>query len=120
MRWVLSRDLFKLVPVSAEEIRDYLQGEGAYDRIYAAMKPFCPGDPKHYLVRDDYNIKFFNSGADASGPMKSDSYLVDAKRVARPLREHHDLKSHKTSIRSTRLFTLDSCVSAVAKAIKER
>jgi uncharacterized protein len=117
---ILSRDLFKVVPVEAEKIRDFLQEEGAYDRLYAAMKPFCPGDPKHYLIRDDYHVKFFNSAPGEQNSTKSDSYFVDTKRRARPLREHQDLKEHKAGIRATRLFTLDSCVSAISKAVKER
>lgn len=117
---VLSRDLFKIVPIPPPRIRDFLQWEHAYEQIYAAMKPFCPGDPRHYLVRDDYSVTFFN-GNPAADPAtgKTPSYLVDGQREAVPLRDHPDLKAHKIGIRSTRLFTLDSCVSAVAEVIRE-
>jgi hypothetical protein len=126
-RRILSRELFKLLPVDSERVQEYLSQEGAYDRLYKAMKPFCPGDPRHYLLRDDYSVTFFNFDKEASSEeddanpaTKHESYLIDSSRKARPLREHIDLKEHKKGIKSTRLFTLDSCIPAVHKTVMQK
>lgn len=118
---ILSRDLFKMVPIPTERVQNFLQEEQAYEKLYDAMKPFCPGEPRHYLVRDDYTVTFFNEDPDGDHTAaKRPSYLIDSQRKARPLREHSDLKSHKPVIKATRLFTLDSCVGAVMKVVGEK
>jgi len=118
-RRILSRELFKLVPVPSEKVEEYLQQEGAYERLYEAMKPFCPGDPHYYLLRDDYSVNFFSEDKedDDVSETKHASYLIDSSRRAKPLRDHTDLKEHKRGIRSTRLFTLDSCIPVVQKTV---
>jgi len=115
---ILSRDLFKLVPVSSEDVENFLLNENSYDKLYEVMKPFCPGDPQHYLVRDDYSFKFFNDQETDSGDLSGASFLIDSRRKAKPLRDHSDLRMHKTEIKAVRLFTLQSCVTKVADVLK--
>ncbi len=117
---ILSRDLFKMVPVSTEEVEQFLINEHSYEKLHQAMKPFCPGDPQYYLVRDDYDFTFFNEARDDNGDLEGASFLVDSQRKARVLREHNDLRMHKTGIKAVRLFTLQSCVPRIIEVLKHR
>ena len=49
---ILARDLFKLVPCSSAAVNEFLGKPGGYEEMYETIKPFCPGDPKYYLVVD--------------------------------------------------------------------
>jgi HD superfamily phosphohydrolase len=110
---ILSRDLFKLVPCGSSEIEDYLGRPESYDRIFAAIKPFCTGDPRYYLVVDRISFKMFGSDR------LDCAFFLDDDRKATPIKEHPQLRSYDKSDRAVRLFTVAGAIDAVAGLIQK-
>jgi len=85
-RRILARDLFKLVPCHSEAVEEFLGRPGSYEQIFAAIKPFCPGDPKYYLVVDRNSLPCLvprrASGVTSSTPIAQRRQCNDMPRSA--------------------------------------
>jgi hypothetical protein len=55
-RRIRERDLLKLVPCSSHQVREFLTMPEAFERVYEAIGPYCPGDPRYYLYVDKYSF----------------------------------------------------------------
>jgi len=111
-RRILSRDLFKMVPCSSDRIRQFLERNGSYDRLYDAIQPFCPGKREFYLIADFVKTNFL------SDEKRAQSYFIDDGRKAVPLRENEWMRAYlQRPEQLARLFTLREAVDAVEAVI---
>ncbi len=110
---ILSRDLFKIVPIERRRLGEYLRKPDAYPRLHAAIQPFCRGRAQYYLVVDETNVRMLS---DAPGQMV---YVVDENRRATPIRDHDMFREYWKPQEGVRIFTLAEAVSAV-KSVVER
>lgn len=105
---IVTRDLFKLVPVSPERANEFLRRPDAYDRIHDVIQPYCPGKREYYLIVD--SLKF----ATLSEKPEQWCYFVDENRHATPTKEHEQFREYwKQPHEAVRLFTLREAVDAV-------
>jgi len=111
-RRILARDLFKIVPCTTEQADEILGRQGGYEEIYDAIKPFCPGNPRYYLVVDRGVFGMFCSRKEEM------AYLVDESRSATPIVSHPKLRGYDKTDRFTRLFTIADAVDAVTKLVR--
>lgn len=109
---ILTRNLFKMIPCTPDRVREFMQNGDWHERLLAAIRPFCPGEPKYYLAVDYTSVSFFSSNHD------EDSFLIDENRLAIPMCEHEDLRGYAGKAnKMSRLFTLREAVSAVKNII---
>lgn len=111
-RRILERDLLKVVPCSPQRVRDFLMTPDAFERVYEAIRPYCPGDPRDYLYVDMYSFTMLSRKADEL------SFFVDENLKATPIRDHESLRSYWTEKEDfIRLFTVREAREAVATLI---
>lgn len=113
-RRILSRDLFKLVPCTTEEVEEFLGRTGSQDEMFDAIKPFCRGDPRYYLHVDRPRFKLFSSKKGEMG------YFIGSDRRAEPIYEHPSLRLLARNGHITRVFTIANAVEAVASLITRK
>jgi len=112
---ILARDFFKIVPCEPTKTADFLQDEGAYEKLHNVIKSFCPGDKEFYLVKDDIDINIF------SDIQKEIGYFVDENNVATPFRDLPELRSLSfKNNKVVRLFTIREAIDAVCKLINSQ
>jgi uncharacterized protein len=113
-RRILARDLFKLVPCRREAVAEFVRRPGAYELIYDAIKPFCPGDPHYYLIVDELDFSMFCKKKDEF------AYLIDTERgrLATPLCQDSAVKHHANQSSEIRLFTIREAMDSVVKLIR--
>jgi HD superfamily phosphohydrolase len=111
---ILERDFFKIVPCNQDEIAEFLQEDGAYDKLREAIKPFCPGDEEFYYVKDDTEFNVFCDEENEFG------YFVNSENKATPFCQHPELRdlSHDKK-KGIRLYTLREAVDSVFSIIKK-
>ena len=110
-RRILSRDLFKMVPCESQAVDEFIGQPEGFKKIYRAIKPFCPGDPRYYLVVDRLHFSMFAKGRAEM------SFFVDENRLATPIKEHPLLQQFDKNSNSTRLFTISEAVESVRRLI---
>jgi HD superfamily phosphohydrolase len=109
---ILGRDLFKLVPDVHRRANEFLRREGAYERLYKAIQPFCPGEAKFYLIVDAPDFAML------SEKPKHWCYFVDKDRRAVPAKDHDAFRHHSSHPEElVRLYTLSEAVEEVAKVL---
>jgi HD superfamily phosphohydrolase len=111
-RRILERDLLKLVPCSTNRVREFLMTPDAFERIYHAIRPYCPGDPRDYLHVDRYTFTMLSEKTGES------SFFVDEDLRATPIRNHESLRPYWTEKEDhIRLFTVREAREDVAALI---
>jgi hypothetical protein len=111
---ILSRDLFKIVPVDTEKLNRFLKRQDAYPRLHRAIQPFCQGDPKYYVYIDECEFRMFCEKQEELG------YFIDEDRMPSLMRESEELRMHSGNKKELmRIFTLSEAVEAVGHAIDE-
>jgi HD superfamily phosphohydrolase len=111
-RRVVERDLFKLVPCVDRRVNEFLRREDGYDRLYDAIRPYCPGPPQFYLWVD---VSRFTMLSDRREEW---AYFVGEDRIATPVREHESIRPlWREDDESVRLFTVPEAVERVAALI---
>ena len=112
-RRILARDLFKQVPCAPELVAEFVRKPGAYDQIYDAIKPFCPGDPRYYLIVDELDFSMF------CRKKEEYAFVIDVEhdRTATPLCQDPAFKHHAISTTQVRLFTIQEGTDAVRSLI---
>lgn len=109
---IMARNLFKLVPCGPQEVAEFIGQPEGFEKVYSAIKPFCPGSPRDYLVVDKYPFSMLSHN------QVDMSYLIDGNRLATPIREHPSLRQYDTTeSRPIRLFTVAEAVDPVRKLI---
>jgi HD superfamily phosphohydrolase len=109
---IISRDLFKMVPCDSRKIHDFFLKEDSYERIYNAIKKYCPGKKEFYVCidRQRFSMLFDNS--------EELSYFIDEGRHASPIRDHDSLRDHcRAQEDIVRIYTLREAVDDVRKLI---
>jgi hypothetical protein len=93
-------------------LRSSLARSEGYDRIFSAIKPFCPGEPRYYLVVDRISFNMF-------GQSKNDSaFFLDDEQVARPINDDPHLRGYDKNEKSVRLFTISGAIKSLAALIQ--
>jgi HD superfamily phosphohydrolase len=111
---IQSRDLFKVVPVSSEDVSGFFSNPGNADKLYDMVKPFVPGLAKFYVYVDQAKFQMFSSAPGHHAMLISRS--GDAARAA----EHNSLRQYQQPARGmTRVFTVAPAVEAVRRLIAE-
>jgi HD superfamily phosphohydrolase len=111
-RRISSRDLFKIVHVSTKRLNRYFRSARAVERLFDAIRPFCPGDPEYYLVIDETEFEMMSSVADQKVA------LLDEHGVASFARDHPAFEAlARIQTENLRLFTVREAVSAVEAEI---
>jgi uncharacterized protein len=114
-RRILSRDLFKWVPVSSQKIAEFLEREGARAELQEAIKPFCPGDSEYYLIEDKAKFRMMASTQDEK------VYLIDGNGVASPAHDHESLRAYRyIEAETRRIYTIREARDEVKKFIEDR
>src|SRR5262249_41383709 len=112
---IMSRDLFKLVPISSREVQEFIEQPDAYGRIHAELKQFVPGQAEFYLSVDYPTFSMFSPQASER------AYFVDVNkdtRSATQIQDHPEFRIHwREEGRNVRLFVPREAVSSVAKLI---
>ncbi len=110
---ILSRDLFKIVPCSSEKVNEFLINEHSHERLYDAIKPFCPGERQYYLYVDKLEFRMLY---DTEEKM---AFFIEEDHLATPIYQHESLKQYwQKPETSVRLFTIREAVDAVKKIIE--
>jgi uncharacterized protein len=109
---ILSRDLFKVVPINPKRVRDYFLKPDAYKRLHTAIQPFCRGRAEYYVVVDETKMQMLSDKAEEM------VYTVDENRRAVPIREHEMFREHHRPQEVLRIFTLAEAVSAVKSLVE--
>ncbi len=113
---IISRDLFKLVPIPEERLKEFLMGREAHDRIHEAVKPYCAGEP-HYYVHIDHATFGMLSGKKNATAYFSEPGNGGLPRAV-PIQDHPRLRVHPLEASSTvRLYVPREAVQAVALAV---
>ena len=113
-RRILARDLFKLVPVSAEAVAAFMTSVENIQALYATVQRYVPGKGNYYVVVDLASFEML-AGDSAHGVM-----LVDGERLARRGADHETLMTHRGGERSqARLFTIPAAIDAVRRLVAE-
>lgn len=108
---LLSRDLFKLVPVSSKRLEEHIERYGR-DRIHREVAKVISGEPKYFVHLDRADFEWFvddNAGA---------SFFIDDRREAKPIR-HDESLDHFPQRPTTnlRLFTVREAVEDVRRVV---
>jgi hypothetical protein len=111
---ISSRDLFKIVHVGTDTLNRFFRLPDAYPRLYRAVKPYCPGDPEYYLVRDEIDFRMMSDSGDHCVCLLRDDlsayYAFDHNAFA-------DLRAIRRE--DVRLFTLREAVTSVEQEISD-
>jgi uncharacterized protein len=113
-RRIVARDLFKWVPVKSEKVREFLEKPHARERLYDAIKPFCPGDPEYYLIDDTAKFRMM------SAVPSEKAFLVKEDGSAFPAHDHESLRQYEHVEHITkRIFTLKEAAETVTAVIED-
>lgn len=111
---VISRDLFKLVPIPSKDLQEFIERTDGYDKIHTELKKFVPGDSQFYVYRDEAAFSMFSTHS------AEQAYFVDNGKDDRPatrVQDHPDFRVHWNDSRRIRLFVPREAVDAIAKLI---
>jgi hypothetical protein len=109
---IMSRDLFKIVPVRPERISEFLHREDAYSRLYERIEKYAPGKAESYLVVDKWKFQMLGHSE------RGYSYLINESREAIALKDHPFFREmYEEGSEIVRLFTLKEAVDEVADVI---
>lgn len=108
---IIARDLFKIVPTKSQVIDEFIGQPEGFEKIYAAIKPFCAGNPRYYLVVDRLHFNMFAKNRSEA------SYFIDENREATAIKEHPLLQQYDIETHSTRLFTVAEAVESVRRLL---
>jgi uncharacterized protein len=113
---LLTRDLFKRVSCDGQRALQFLAKPNGRDRVYDALRKYCRGDPKYYLVEEHVEFRMLAE----KEPERA--YLVDpddSGRCAIPVRDPEVAVFGSNAGRSEfRLYTIADAVDAVGKLIR--
>ena len=111
---ISSRDLFKIVHVDTEQLNRFFRLPDAYPRLYRAIKPYCPGAPEYYLVRDEIGFRMMSDNAAHCVCLLRDDLSADYAL-------NHPAFADLREIRrdDVRLFTLREAVTAAEHEISD-
>lgn len=114
---IISRDLFKLVPISSKEVQEFIERPDGYERIHAELKQFVPGETQFYVNVDDPKFTMF------SADLAEQAYFIELNKDSRPatkVQDHSDFRLHwRDEGRNVRLFVPREAVVAIAKLISK-
>ena len=114
-RRIISRDLFKLVPISSKNVQEFIERADGYARIHAELKKFVPGESQFYVNVDHADFAMFSSVP------AEQAYFIDMNRESRPaspVQDHPEFRMHwREPIRHVRLFVPREAITAVAKLL---
>ena len=114
-RRILSRDLFKWVPVSSQKIAEYLERNNARADLHEAIKPFCPGESEYYLLEDKARFRMMSKKSEEK------AYLIDGNSVASPAHDHESLRGYEhIEAETRRIYTIREARDTVKKVIEDR
>jgi hypothetical protein len=112
-RRIIERDLFKVVPVSSNKVRDFLMTPSAYERLYAVVQRYAPGEARYYLYVDRYSFQML------IGHKRGCSYFIDDAMCATPICDDEALRHHPTEPEeSIRLFSVREAIRDIAALIE--
>jgi HD superfamily phosphohydrolase len=111
-RRLQARELFKLVPVSSDDVTNFFASRGNAERLYDAVKRFVPGDAEYYVLVDRTRFSMM------SRVPERQAMLVDGNRNASPCDDHEALAAYRQR-ESTRLrlFTVGPAVDVVTSLV---
>lgn len=110
---IVTRDLFKIVPIQSRTIRTFMRNPNAKKKLHDVIDPYCPGDSKYYIIFDEFDFKMLSSDE------KDSVYLVDTDSKAKPIYLDKDLRSYaEKNIEGIRLFTLREAIKPVVNLIE--
>jgi len=109
---IRARDLFKKVPVSTEQINRFNRNEGAKEKLYEVIKPYCRGDSKYYIIEDVVEFKMLHKE-----PSKK-VCLINPHGEVEYCDSHPTFDIYRNKdVEDLRIYTIREAVDAVAKFI---
>ena len=109
---ILSRDLFKQVPVSHEEIARYATEVG-YLRLHDILSKYAAGNGKYYLVSDTRQFQMSSDDEADCG------FFVDQDNAARRFADRAEFLVHRSNEGPRyRLFVVREALDDVASEIR--
>lgn len=115
---IISRDLFKMVPVEENLLDDFLAKDDAYSILHDTVSSYIPGKKEYYIYRDNASFQMFTDKETEW------AYFIDShseKRDATPIREHPRFRTHWAEAqKKMRLFAPREAIPSIAKAINDR
>jgi len=110
-RRIISRDLFKMVPVDSDHVRDFFLDPESHARLAETVSRSSPELAAGFNYFTD-RVKFQMFAEE------SESYVVEQHRRASPAKEHPELKKYvEQTPERVRLFTVQQAVEPVARLI---
>ncbi len=110
---IIRRDLFKLVPVGSDRLREFLSRPEGWQDILRVVRKYAPGDPSFYVHVDTHSFEMFDDQP------ATWAYFVDESRRAIPIRDDPDLRQHVQGPRTMqRLYTIREARDDLAGLIK--
>jgi len=110
---IIRRDLFKLVPVTSDRLREFLSRPEGWQDILRVVRKYAPGDASYYVHVDTHTFRLFEDDP------QTWAYFVDESRHASPIRDDPDLRQHVQGPRTTqRLYTIREARDDLAALIK--
>lgn len=113
---IISRNLFKIVPCSSQNINDFLRKPDGRSKILHAIKPYCPqGSEEFYLVVDEKKFKMFSDFESEFGFIVD---TLDSNRKATPIKDHSAFDNiRQANADEVRLFTVSEALNDVYNLI---
>jgi hypothetical protein len=109
---IRARDLFKKVPITTEQYHLFNMNEGIRDQLYEVIKPYCRGDSKYYLVKDEVHFEMLSKNENKK------ACLVNSYGEIEYCDDHLSFEIYKhQNIREVRLYTIREAIEPVAKFI---
>lgn len=110
---IIRRDLFKLVPVTSERLREFLSRPEGWQEILRVVSKYAPGDASYYVHVDTHSFDMFQSDP------ATWAYFVDESRRAIPIREDPELRQYVQGTRTVqRLYTIHEAREDLASLVK--
>lgn len=110
---ILSRELFKLVPVTQSKVEAFLRKPDGWQSLLGTVQKYCLDAPDFYVVVDRAEFEML------SKVESKQAYLVDESGVAVPLNGDPDFLQYAGKLEETvRIFTIEDAVPEVVRLLK--
>lgn len=107
-----SRELFKMVPVSSEQLSGFLAVPGNADKLLDVVKPFVRGHARFYVHVDQAKFQMLSASP------RQQAMLVSRDGEATKAAEHESLRQYVQAARlQTRIFTVAPAIAKVTQLI---
>jgi uncharacterized protein len=108
---LLTRDLFKLVPVSSDRLQALVERPDGHNRINRVVQPFVDGDPQYYVHLDRVDFSWF-----VTDPRHSSFFVENGQ--ASPIRYDDALEHFPQVVQSSlRLYSVREAVEPLRQLI---